>query len=52
MRVNQKLEVVYRNTLTKVFEFVDHYNRKHEFKSLCKYLREGLKIAINKRDKT
>ena len=52
VRVNQKLEAVYRNTLKKIFEFADHYNRKHEFKSLCKYLREGLKIAINKRDRT
>ena len=50
--MNIKLESVYKTTLKKIFEFVDTYNRKGEFKSFCEYLRTGLKIALNKRDKT
>ena len=51
VRVNQKLENVYMATLSKIFDFVDRYNRIHEFKSFCKTLRSGLQNAFNKRDK-
>jgi translation initiation factor 3 subunit A len=52
VRVNQKLEEVYMSTLSKIFDFVDRYNRKHEFKTFCKTLRSGLQNALNKRDKS
>lgn len=29
VRLNHKMEGVYRSTLKKIFEFVDLYNRKH-----------------------
>jgi hypothetical protein len=52
VRINQKLEDVFKVTLGKVFAFVDKYNRKHEFKSFCRTLRTGLLTAFNKRDRT
>jgi len=52
VRVNQKLEDVYMTTLTRVFDFVDRYNRVQEFKSFCRSLRTGLQSAFNKRDRT
>lgn len=51
VRVNQKLENVYMATLSKIFDFVDRYNRVQEFKSFCKSLRTGLQTAFSKRDK-
>jgi hypothetical protein len=52
VRINQKLEDVFMTTLSKIFSFVERYNRKHEFKSFCKTLRAGLHTAFNKRDKS
>ena len=52
VRVNQKLEDVYMATLSKIFDFVDRYNRIQEFKSFCKSLRMGLLSAFNKRDRS
>ncbi len=52
VKVNQKLEGVYLATLTKVFDFVDRFNRKHEFESFCRNLRGGLQSAFSKRDRT
>lgn len=49
MRFNHKFESVYRATLKKIFEFVDQYNRKHEFKSFSEYLRSGLRNVLSKR---
>lgn len=51
VRVNQKLQNVYMATLSKIFDFVDRYNRVQEFKSFCKSLRTGLQTAFSKRDK-
>lgn len=52
VRVNQRLESVYRATLRRIFDFVARYNRKQEFKSFCEYLRSGLRMALNRRDRT
>ncbi len=52
VRVNQKLEQVYMDTLSRVFEFVEKYDRKYEFQELCKFLRAGLQNAVNNRVKT
>ena len=52
VRVNQKLEGIYMSTLSKIFDFVDRYNRVLEFKSFCKTLRTGLQNAFNKRDRS
>lgn len=52
VRVNQRLEIVYKTTLKKIFDFVDFYNRKEEFKSFCEYLRSGLRMALNRKDRT
>lgn len=50
VRLNHKMEGVYRATLKKIFEFVDQYNRKHEFKGFCDNERKyGLKNILNKR---
>lgn len=49
IRFNHKFESVYSATLKKIFAFVDHYNRKHEFKSFCEYIRSGLRNVITKR---
>jgi translation initiation factor 3 subunit A len=52
VKVNQKLEDVYMPTLTKIFDFVDRYNRVQEFKTFCRSLRTGLQSAFNKRDRS
>ncbi len=52
MRINQKLEDVFKSTLTKIFAFVDRFNRKHELKSFCRTLRSSLMNAFSKRDKS
>jgi translation initiation factor 3 subunit A len=53
VRINQKLEDLYIETLHKLFEFADKYNRKHEFKRFCDTLRTGLQnIFKTKQDKT
>lgn len=51
VRVNQKLEDVYMDTLKKIFDFVDRYNRVQEFKTFCRSLRTGLQSAFSKRDR-
>ena len=50
VRLNQKMEGVYRDTLKKIFEFVNTYNRKHQFKGICDNERKyGLKNILSKR---
>lgn len=44
------MEGVYRDTLKKIFEFVNTYNRKHQFKGICDNERKyGLKNILSKR---
>jgi translation initiation factor 3 subunit A len=53
VKINQRLEDLYHETLQMLFNFADKYNRKHEFKRYCDTIRTGLQTLFkNKLDRT
>ena len=53
VKINQRLEDLYHETLQLLFNFADKYNRKHEFKRYCDTIRTGLQTLFkNKLDRT